>query len=85
MNGKICVIVVLFDRSKFFFFQSTYLFIYLLLAALGVFCCAWASSDCGKQGLFSSCGVQASHCGGFSFCRARALECTGFSSCGASA
>ena len=29
----------------------------------------------------SSCGVQASHCGGFSCCGARALECMGLSSC----
>ena len=25
---------------------------------------AWVSSSCGAQGLFSSCGVRASHCGG---------------------
>ena len=27
------------------------LFIYLSLAALGLHCCAWAVSSCGKQGL----------------------------------
>ena len=35
--------------------------IFLFLAALGLHCCAWA---------FSSCGKWASHCGGFSHCRA---------------
>ena len=28
-----------------------YLFIYLFLAALGLCCCAWASSSCGEWGL----------------------------------
>ena len=36
-------------------------FNFLFLAALGLHCCAWA---------FSSCGKWASHCGGFSCCRA---------------
>ena len=31
-----------------------------------------AHSNCDEQGLLSSCGVQASHCGGFS-CGAQAL------------
>ena len=31
-------------------------------------------SSCGKQGLLSSCGVWASHCGGFSYCGAWALD-----------
>ena len=35
-----------------------------------------------EQELLSSCGAQASQCGGFSCCRARALESVGFSSCG---
>ena len=47
------------------------LFIYLFLAVLGLHCCAWAFSSCGKQGLlllrssgcryagFSSCGMWA--------------------------
>ena len=39
-----------------------------LLIELGFCCCARA---------FSSCGMQASHCGGFSCCRARALEPVG--------
>ena len=34
----------------------------LLLAVLPLRCCLhWAFSSCGKWGLFSSCGVQASH------------------------
>ena len=48
---------------------------------LGVCCCHQAFSCYGKQGLPSSCGVQASHCG-FSCFGARALVRTGFSSCG---
>ena len=37
----------------FFFFKEliSYLFIYLFLAALGLRCCAWASSSCGERGL----------------------------------
>ena len=63
----------------FFFFLSIYLF----LAALGLHCCTRASS---------SCGAQASHCGGFSCCGARALGAwasvvatRGLSSCGSRA
>ena len=33
------------------------LFIYLLLAELGLHCCAQASSSCSNQGLHSSCGA----------------------------
>ena len=43
----------------------------------------WLFSSCSKQGPCSSCGAQASHCGGFSCCSARALGCMGFSSCSA--
>ena len=39
-------------------------------------------SNCGKQGLLSSCGARASPCGGFSCYRAWSLE-RGLSSCGA--
>jgi len=55
----------------FFFLRFIYL---LILAALGLHCCVWAFSSCGKWGLLF-CGVQASHCGGFCCCRAQALEC----------
>ena len=40
---------------------------------------------CGNQGRLSSCGVQASHCGGFSCCRAWAPGHLGFSPCGSQA
>ena len=40
-------------------------------------------SSCSEQGLLSSWGAWASHCGGFSCCRAQALGLSGFSSCGA--
>ena len=33
-------------------FLKINLFIYLLLAALGLCCCAWAFSSCSKRGLF---------------------------------
>ena len=45
----------------------------VLIAVMGPHCCAWAFSSWGEQGLFSSCGARASHCGGFS-CGARALK-----------
>ena len=58
-----------------------FLFIYYFLAALGPCCWAQASSSCSKQGLLSSWGAWASHCGGF--CRdAWALGHPGFRSCG---
>ena len=38
-----------------------------------VFTAAQAFSGGSEQGLLSSCGVRASHCGGFSSCRAQAL------------
>ena len=48
-------------------------FIYLFLATVGLCCYTWAFSSCSKQGLLSSCGARASHCGGFSCCGAQAL------------
>ena len=69
----------------FFFFQrlqSLYLTsFYLFLVALGLCCCAQAFFSCSKQGLLSSFGARASHCGGFSCCSTRALGCLDFSGC----
>ena len=45
--------------------------IFLFLAALGLQCCLRAFSSYGDQGLLSSCGARASHCGGFSCCGAQ--------------
>ena len=59
---------------------SLFLFIYSWLG--GVFIAAQTFSSCGEQGLLSSCGAWASHCGGFSCCRTRALGLEGLSSCG---
>ena len=59
------------------FLFNIILFIYLFLAVLGLHCCAWAFSSGGKQGLFSSCGVWASHCSSFSCCRVWALGSLG--------
>ena len=64
-------------RFFFFFFMACfYLFIYLffILVALGLHCCAWTSSTCGERELLSSCGAWASHCRGFSCRRAQVLE-----------
>jgi len=63
--------ILCFFLKKLFYFWLHWPFI----AALGL--SLVASSGL----LFSSCGVQASHCGGFSCCRARALGCVGFNSC----
>ena len=60
---------VLFLFFCFLFFKII-LFIYLFLAALGLCCWQAFFSGCGEQGLLSSCGGLASHCGGFSCCRA---------------
>ena len=45
---------ILFFLNVFFVFYSflkIYLFIFLLLAALGLRSCTWAFSSCGEQGL----------------------------------
>ena len=41
---------------------------HIYMGVLGLCCCAWGFSA--SRG-YSSCGVQASHCGGFSCCRTR--------------
>ena len=47
--------------------------VYLFLAVLGVPFRARAFASCGRRGLLSGCGGQASHCRGFCRCRAPAL------------
>ena len=56
-EGKISALVIylLID------FYHFYLKLYSLLAALGLCCCMQAFSSCGKLGLLSSYGTQASH------------------------
>ena len=54
-------------------FLSFYSFLYLILAVLGLRCCART---------FSTCGAKATHCGSVSCFRAQSLGYTGFSSCG---
>ena len=72
-----CINATFLELLEFFLsFLNIYfinLFIHLFLAVLGLHCCAWAFSSCKDWGLFSSCGVGASHCGGFSSCGAWAL------------
>ena len=63
--------------SCFFFFLKKYLF----LAVLGLHCGARGFSSCGEQGLLSSAGGQASHCGGSSHCGAWALGARGLGRC----
>lgn len=45
---------------------------YLLIWPCWVFTAAWVSSSCGEQGLLSSCGAPASHCGSVSRHRTQA-------------
>ena len=65
------------------------------MVALDRLCCVLALSSCSERGLLSSCGAQASHCGGllmlwntgsrlpgFGICGSRAAELR-LSSCGA--
>ena len=42
---------VRFIKNKCIYLLFIYLFIYLFLAALGLRCCARASSSCGERGL----------------------------------
>ena len=72
-----------------FFFNKFIYFIYLFLAALGLFCCARAFLYLRRAGSTLHCGVWVSHCGGFSCCEVRALGAwasvvvaRGLSSCG---
>ena len=58
-------------------------------AVLGLGYCTWAFASCGKWGLLSSCGAQASHCSGLSYCGAEVpgmwasvVEAHGLSSAG---
>ena len=41
-------------------------FIFTFFVYIFTCCCTWAFSICGRWGLLSSCGEQASHCSGFS-------------------
>ena len=68
-----CIISLSSNSLSIIIIFSFFLFIYLLLAALGLHCCTWAFFSCSEQGLFSSFGAQAFHCGGFSCCGAQAL------------
>ena len=52
------------------------LFMYLFLVVLGLHCYMQGFSVCAEQGLLSSSGVKASHCGGFSL-RGRSSRHTG--------
>ena len=58
------------------FIYCLFLFIYFILAALGLHGCTQAFSSGGKQGVLSGFGAQAPHCGGFSFVE-HGLESTG--------
>ena len=55
-----------------FFFILFICLCILFLVSLGLCCYVRAFSSYGEQGLLSSCGLRASHCGGFSCCRTQA-------------
>ena len=57
----------------FYLHNRLFFFLILVLAALGIHCCARTFSSCSEWGLLSSCGVQSSRCGGSSCCSAGAL------------
>ena len=57
------------------------IFYFYFFAMLGLHCCAWTFSCCGKSGLLLSWGAQASACDDFSCCEAQALGLMGFSRC----
>ena len=65
-----------------FFFFFFLIFFKLIYGCAGSWLLDRLLSRCGKWGLLSSCGAQASQCSGFSCCRPQALGCTGFNSCG---
>ena len=65
------------DLLCFVFSLKIYLF--SVLTVVGLCCYIWAFSSCDKRGLFSSCGVCPSLCGGSSDCGAWALGPVGFS------
>ena len=70
VNVKYCYLNSL-RAFKIFVYIYIYIFIYLWLC--WVFTDVQTSSSFDEQGLLSSCGVRASHCGGLSCCGARAL------------
>jgi len=61
---------VIIEASRFFHafptFSIYFYFFNLILAVLGLCCCAWAFSSVVKRGLLSSWVAQASCCNGFS-------------------
>ena len=62
------LILQVHKKLLFFFLNFIYFWLCWILIATQVF------PSCGKQRLLSSCGVQASHCGGFSCCSSQPLE-----------
>ena len=68
---------LVFNFIEFYFKKLQKMF----LAILDLCCCVRAFSSC-EQGLFSSCGVRASHWGGFSYGRAWTLGLSCCLACG---
>ena len=54
--------------------QENQPFVFIFLSVLGLCCWAQAFSSCGDWRLLSSCGPQASHCGGFPCCGSWTLD-----------
>ena len=66
------------------FFKNKFIYLFIL-AVLGLHCCAWAFSSCGKWGATLCCGAQASHCSGGAWALgawASVVAAHGLSSCG---
>jgi len=59
----------------FVLFKIIYFYFYFWLC--WVFVTAQAFSNCGKRGLLSNCGAQASYCGSFSLAVSTAVWCVG--------
>ena len=67
------------DSSCLEYIHIDILFFFFFLATLGLWCCTWAFSSCGKRGLLSSSGAWGSLCRGSS-CGTWVLGNMGFSS-----
>ena len=76
--------VILNSTKKYYQSISSFLLEYLFIfGCTGLHCYERAFSTCGEWGLLSSCGTQASCCGGFFCCVAWAPWHAGFSGWGA--
>ena len=85
----VCFVFVFVFKGKVLFSVGCFFFSFSLIKFTYLFIFGCAGSSLGHADFLSSCGVQASHCGGFSCCGAQALGAWasvvvahGLSSCG---